>query len=125
MISKIFIQNYKSLKSIELECSNLNLLTGLNGMGKSSILQALLLLRQSRSKGYLKKDGLTLKGDLVNIGVGKDALCQIADKEEINFSIFFKTENTDAVVPYEWIFGYEHDSDVLPFAEDTPIPAEI
>lgn len=126
MISKIAIQNFKSLRNIELECSNLNLLSGLNGMGKSSVLQALLLLRQSHSKGHLLKDGLTLKGDLVNIGTGRDALFRdTSDKEEITFSLFF-SEKGDTI-NYKWIFGYEtnkdieefkySESDVLPFAE--------
>lgn len=124
IISKISIQNFKSLKDVEIDCSNLNLLTGLNGMGKSSILQSLLLLRQSNSKGSLKKDGLTLKGELVNIGVGKDALCQNADKEEINFNITF-AESTDSVKQFEWIFAYDQNSDVLPFAEGSTVPSEL
>jgi predicted ATPase len=116
MISKISIQNFKSLKNITFECSNLNLLTGLNGMGKSSVLQALLLLRQSFDKGYLEKSGITLNGDLVNIGVGKDALYQNAEKEEITFNAsFLQAEGT---INNSWIFGYEKDSDVLLFAED-------
>lgn len=121
MISKISIQNYKSLKDVELECANLNLLTGLNGMGKSSILQAMLLLRQSDSRGYLKKDGLLLNGDLVTIGEGKDALCQDSSSDEISFGISFLGYENE----FKWIFGYDSDSDVLPFAEDTQIPENL
>jgi predicted ATPase len=47
MICNLFIKNFKSLKTVYLKLSNLNLLTGLNGSGKSSVIQALLLLRQS------------------------------------------------------------------------------
>jgi len=133
MISKISIQNFKSLKDVKLDCANLTLLTGLNGVGKSSLIQVLLLLRQSNDKGYLKEIGLTLKGDLINIGVGKDALYQKADKEEISFAIDFL--NGKEHVNHLWTFGYEEneikgeykfsDSDVLPFAEDIHKPENL
>ncbi len=129
MISKINIQNFKSLEKIELECTNLNVLTGLNGMGKSSIIQALLLLRQSYDKGYLNKIGLTLNGDLVKIGAGRDALYKGALKEEINFDLDFRNDKHE-LVEKSWILGYSknieeeddienyYSSDVLPFAQD-------
>ncbi|MDQ1256487.1 MAG: hypothetical protein QG656_1083 [Candidatus Hydrogenedentes bacterium] len=47
MITELFLRNFKCFESQHLELRNLALLAGLNGMGKSSILQALLLLRQS------------------------------------------------------------------------------
>ena len=47
MINKIEIKNFKSLKDISIRPTNLNLLVGLNSMGKSSIIQSLLLLKQS------------------------------------------------------------------------------
>ena len=133
MISRIIIQNFKSLKNIDLYCRNLNLLTGLNGMGKSSVLQSLLLLRQSYDKGFLKNDGLVLKGDLVNIGVGKDALYQGAEKEEIKFSIDFKIDGQG--ISKSWVFGYEEnkeedeykysDSDLIPYVEDAVPPDNL
>jgi len=46
-ISKVQIKNFKSLKDIDIELSNLNLLTGVNSSGKSSFIQALLLLKQN------------------------------------------------------------------------------
>jgi len=48
MITNYKIQGYKSLVNIDLDFKNLNLLTGLNGSGKSSLLQTMLLLRQSK-----------------------------------------------------------------------------
>ena len=47
MIKYIQIENFKSLKRISLPLENLNLFFGMNGMGKSSVIQSLLLLRQS------------------------------------------------------------------------------
>ncbi len=47
MIREIKIKNFKSLKALDLSLSQLNVLAGLNGSGKSSFIQSLLLLRQS------------------------------------------------------------------------------
>lgn len=86
MIHKLTIKNFKSHSNTVLELSNINLLTGMNGMGKSSIIQSLLLLRQSNSKGLLS-DGLELNGELCNIGVAHDAIYQFADTDLIEFEI--------------------------------------
>jgi len=125
MISKITIQNFKSLKNVELECSNLNLLTGLNGMGKSSILQALLLLRQSHEKGSLQRGRLNLVGDLVNIGIGKDAFCQSADVDIIGFDVSFRKDLD--LINHVWKFSYTDsaDSDVLNFIEEELVPENL
>jgi len=46
-INRVKIKNFKSLKDIDMGLSNLNLLTGVNSSGKSSFIQALLLLKQN------------------------------------------------------------------------------
>lgn len=132
MIKKISIQNFKSLKKVNLECGNLNLLTGLNGMGKSSAIQAMLLLRQSYQQGYLNK-GLSLNGSLTNIGVGKDAFYEYAERgEPITFSLAFANDET--IEEKTWNFGYEETSDPdinpsemdsLVYIEDTDIPNDL
>lgn len=98
MIKKINIKNFKSHSSTDLEFSKLNILTGLNGMGKSSVIQALLLLRQTFQKSMLDK-GLELKAELCTIGVAEDALYQSAEDDLIEFSI--NLENDDQL---KWSF---------------------
>ena len=49
MLRAVRLQNYKCFEDQLLEFKSLTLLTGLNGTGKSSVNQALLLLRQSCS----------------------------------------------------------------------------
>ncbi len=44
MLKKIHIENYKSLKNVDVPCTALNLLTGVNGTGKSSFIQVLRML---------------------------------------------------------------------------------
>ncbi len=86
MIKNLNIKNFKSHFSTDLELSKLNILTGLNGMGKSSVIQALLLLRQTFQKNMLEK-GLELNAELCTIGVAEDALYQSAEDDLIEFSI--------------------------------------
>ncbi|CAM5621855.1 Energy-coupling factor transporter ATP-binding protein EcfA2 OS=Streptomyces albaduncus OX=68172 GN=FHS32_001669 PE=4 SV=1 [Streptomyces griseoloalbus] len=47
MINHITLINFKAFRRLELTLGPLTLLTGLNSSGKSSVLQALGLLRQS------------------------------------------------------------------------------
>lgn len=100
MIQKLKIKNFKSHRDTDLILKPLTILTGLNGSGKSTILQALLLLRQSFKKNRLDKV-LELNKPLCDIGVGKDALYQFADDEENN--ILFSIENNGN--NFQWIFS--------------------
>ncbi|MDD2376801.1 MAG: DUF3696 domain-containing protein [Clostridia bacterium] len=50
MIKKINIQGLKSIANIDIDCSKLNFIVGVNSSGKSSALQALLLLAQNTEK---------------------------------------------------------------------------
>ena len=74
MITELTIEKYKSLADVKLSIGDLTLLTGLNGSGKSSVIQSLLLLRQSYEHGMLPGVGLSLNGELVQVGQGQDVL---------------------------------------------------
>ncbi|WP_290235115.1 DUF3696 domain-containing protein [Bacteroides acidifaciens] len=86
MITKLIIKNFKSHLNSEIEVRNLTVLTGINGCGKTSLIQALLLLRQTNTKGRLR-DGLDLNIPLCKIGIGNDALCQYASEGKIEFTL--------------------------------------
>lgn len=86
MIKNFKIKNFKSHSHTDLQFLKINILAGLNGMGKSSAIQALLLLRQTFQKNMLDK-GLELKADLCTIGVAEDALYQSAEDDLIEFAI--------------------------------------
>lgn len=62
MITKFSLQNFKSFKQLDgFEINNLTIIAGKNSCGKSSILQSLLLLRQTLiGKGI---DALELDGE--------------------------------------------------------------
>ncbi|MER7791824.1 DUF3696 domain-containing protein [Streptomyces sp. NPDC097640] len=79
MINHIKLINFKAFRRLELPLGPLTLLTGLNSSGKSSVLQALGLLRQSYETQMLIRTkraggGLLLNGDLVALGTAQDVL---------------------------------------------------
>ncbi|CDM95248.1 MULTISPECIES: AAA family ATPase [Limnospira] len=108
MIKLLRLQNFKCFEDKSLAFQNLTLLSGLNSSGKSSILQALLLLRQSYQQDLLLDTGLALNGDLVCIGTAQDALFEGATEDFISFEIIWKNE-TEA----KWCFKYNREVEVL------------
>ncbi|GAB6010869.1 AAA family ATPase [Viscerimonas tarda] len=113
MITKLKIEYFKSHCSTNLSTGALTVLTGMNSSGKSSVLQALLLLRQSFKKGRLST-GLDLNAPLCDIGKGRDALYRFANESEIitfslevnnetNYNFHFNARNRyeDTFLPQE------------------------
>lgn len=86
MIKQINLQNFKCFENVKVKLAPFNLLSGLNGMGKSSLIQALLLLRQNYELNVIDKH-LILNGELVQIGNYQDLLFQYAKSKEIIIEI--------------------------------------
>jgi predicted ATPase len=115
MIDKINLKNFKAFLDIEINLSRLSLLTGGNGLGKSSVIQALLLLRQSFQKGLFPNRGILLNGELINIGKGSDVMNIHSESKEINFSLHFD-DNTNLSID----FNYLQDADFLTIKNISP-----
>ena len=109
MLRNIKLTNFKCFDSLELPCAPLTLLCGLNGMGKSSVLQALLVLRQSTVTGELDQGRLLLSGELTDVGTGQDVLFEGAETEIVAFELH------DTKAPqFLWLaFDYERVADQL------------
>ena len=121
MIQRLRLQNFKCFEDLSLELGSLTLLAGLNGMGKSTVLQSLLLLRQSFLRGILQRTGLALNGELVSIGTANDALFEGAIEEEISFEIVLKSSNKA-----RWSFKYGREADILDLNKDkTEVNSEV
>ena len=110
MIHSLRLQNFKPFEDQTINFKPLTLLSGLNGMGKSSVLQSLLLLRQSYQQRLLQRKYLALNGNLVNIGTAKDALFEGARKEEIIFELIVDHQD---IQTWTWQFKYNKQSDIL------------
>jgi predicted ATPase len=80
VISELHLHNFKCFKDERIPIKPLTFLAGINGMGKSTIIQSLLLLRQSRSKDFFE-----LNGELFEFGYYEDIYSEFAEDE--NFSI--------------------------------------
>ncbi|AFY50776.1 hypothetical protein Nos7524_5051 [Nostoc sp. PCC 7524] len=102
MISSLKLINYKAFESQLLGFKPLTFLSGLNSTGKSSVLQSLLLLRQSYQQELLPNIGLALNGELVKIGTAKDAFCERAKEDYLGFEIVWNDEKKGT-----WYFSYD------------------
>jgi len=97
MIKQVTLQNFKLFQNQSLEFSNLNLLTGLNGMGKSTVIQSFLLLRDTFFKDLIEKQ-LNLSGQdfnnvLFDAEKVKDVRFAYNDVPTIEFSLILGNQN--------------------------------
>lgn len=118
MIRSLCLKNFKPFESESLEFKSLTLLSGLNSTGKSSVIQSLLLLRQSYQQGSLPERGLALNGDLVCIGTAQDALFEGAKEDSIGFELAWEdgTKGT-------WRFAYNREADVIALSTSPTVPS--
>jgi len=105
LLTSLRIVNFKAFADETLLLRPLTLLTGLNGMGKSTVLQTLLLLRQSHLQGVLDAEdaGLLLNGEFMQLGFLSDAK---SDQAGIDDDIIFELMFTDGGL-VRWEFNVE------------------
>jgi predicted ATPase len=111
MIERLRLQNFKCFADQKLRLKPLTLFTGVNGMGKSTTLQALLLLRQSYQQGLLRTKGLALNGDLTHIGTARDALFEDAGKiEGAGENVIGLSLTAEQGQEKRWLFGFPYEA---------------
>jgi predicted ATPase len=109
MLSSLTLKNFKPFENQSFSLKPLTLLAGLNSTGKSSVLQSLLLLRQSCLRDdLLDRVGLVLNGDLVSIGTGQDVLFKRSKEDVITLEIGINND-----IKGTWIFDYDSQSDIM------------
>ena len=81
MITSLNIKNYRSLKHITLPLNPLTVLCGLNGSGKSNIVDSIRFVKDSLKYGI--KEAISKRGG------NKDILCKTSNENEINIHIEF------------------------------------
>lgn len=85
MINKLRIHALKSIKNLDVECTNLNIFVGTNSSGKSTILQSLLMASQAiGSNGENAFDG-----EFVKLGTFDEVQSKLCKRENINIDIEF------------------------------------
>ncbi|CAK8716977.1 Putative ATPase [Candidatus Electrothrix laxa] len=112
MLEFIRVQGFKTLLDASFPLTSLNIFTGLNGMGKSTLLQVLLLLRQSYERNTLFNKGLLLQGEYTSLGTGSDILSEQAEENSIEFILTWSEQK-----PLQLCFNYAPQSDLQPLEE--------
>jgi len=114
MIKKLHLKNFKSHRDTLLEIKQLTVISGVNNIGKSSVLQSLLLLRQSFNKKRLTA-GLDLNMPLVSIGIGNDALYRLAQEPILSIGI----TTDDMELDFNFDVGKALTESFIPIAEES------
>lgn len=83
MIKLIRLGNFKCFREETIPLERLTMLSGVNGAGKSSIVQALLVLRQICLQGAFSGPQVSMSGELVDLGRAADILFSSADEDTI------------------------------------------
>lgn len=109
MLEYIRLTNFKTARNLELPLAPLTLLAGLNGSGKSTVLQSLAAIRQSHYKGL--HSGLQLGGPLVQLGKGIDVLSEGASDETVTIAV------REDGVESQWVCKVTLAANVLEFVE--------
>jgi len=101
-LSRFRVERFKCFADQTVAFNNLTLLAGKNGTGKSTIIQALLLLRQAYLRGSLTQGELPLKGGLTTIGTAKDVLYDGSRVDSIAFHLWGEDSQ-----PFDFTFAVE------------------
>ncbi|MEV7137842.1 AAA family ATPase [Streptomyces tauricus] len=131
MIEQLALTNFKAFRSAEIPLAPVTLLTGLNSSGKSSVLQALVLLRQSYDASTLfsadgqseEQGGFLLNGELLELGTGQDVLhedfVRMPNLPAPLIRVGFRTSDGR---DHGWAALYASEQDVLPLYTASPVP---
>jgi predicted ATPase len=110
VVERIHLENFKASRDVDIRLQPLTVLAGLNSTGKSRLLQAIGLIRQSYDANGMTY-GLSLSGPLVHLGQFGDILSESAVGDAVAITI---TENSTS---NRWAFRGKREANQLPFDE--------
>ena len=102
MIQGLRLRNLKCFEQLDIRLAPLTLLTGFNAAGKSTTLQALLLLAQTL-RTHSRSGELQLNGPLVSLGTPGEVLNENHSSEPLGLGLAFSEHRLD------WTFSLEDD----------------
>lgn len=110
MINQIILKNFKCFnEEVSFATNKLNLLTGINGRGKSSLLQSILLIAQSNWNAWeTENNPIYLNSSYIDLGNYSDIKNSYTTQREINIDFLLTLETTGEV--YYVIEENENDS---------------
>lgn len=110
MLESIHLENFKASRDVDVRLAPLTVLAGLNSSGKSTLLQAVGLLRQSYEANG-KTNGLCLSGSLVQLGQYGDLLSEGAQGDAVAITV------AEAGSRSRWVFRGKLDANQLEFVD--------
>ena len=102
MITRLDLECFKCFRSLLLPLAPLTLLSGPNASGKSSVMQALVLLHQTM-RDHEQSDKLMLNGSVIDLGTVTDVVDQVYGRRECMIGLL------DDETPYQWMFAGERE----------------
>lgn len=100
MIKTIELHNFKIFENQVFSISPFTIITGINGIGKSTVIQSLLLLKQSFEIGYLQtQNKVDLNNDYVNLEFAEDLCYTLAPSDNKKVDIIISLSNGNL---YQW-----------------------
>ena len=112
MLRQVRLENFKCIKKASVDIGKITVLIGPNGVGKSSIGQALMLLRQS-----LGRPEFTTDGELIKLGEFSNLIRKNSGSGQIDIGVTVDQKKApllgiikDAVCSYDLSFTPEVNS---------------
>jgi len=102
VLDRLDLNNFKCFELLRLPLNHLTLLSGSNTAGKSSILQALVLLHQTMRE-HERSTRLMLNGSAIKLGTVSDVVDQVHGRRAFEIGII------DDDLSYHWAFSGERD----------------
>lgn len=126
MLDQVGLTNFKAFARQDLALAPLTLLTGLNSSGKSTVLQALALLRQSSDASVLDiapglDNGFLLNGELVELGTGQDVRHESYLEDDPHISIALSEDGSTSA----WSVLYGQEDDFLTLHASTQTGSDV
>ena len=106
MLTNITLENFKAFQKLDdLKIKPIIILCGTNSCGKSSILQSILLLKQTLESQDLKQN-LLLNGRFVKLGYFQDILFRGDRDTSMSFDLIFDIDSKDD--KFQHVYFYIH-----------------
>ena len=96
-IDRITMTNFKCFEEQSIPLAGINVLAGMNATGKSTVVQSLLLLRQTGVGESGKPESLNWRGSLVDLGAFQDVVRAGAERETIGLEAEFSPSDSVGV----------------------------
>lgn len=98
MLTQIILDRFKCFDHLYMPLKPLTLIAGINGAGKSSVIQALLLLRQScKDKDFDWSKSVVINGGLVDLDDASSLLYANASGEDADMVVSLENDDEDEI----------------------------